>query len=100
MSFSVLEVLQDHSRLTLGKNVLLKNASTFLAFFGNSQRLDTKQEPKYKETNKTQVDTMTLTGTETTERDTGGDNDRLSLSIVRADNKPYSRELLQPLKCC
>ena len=30
------------------------------------QRLDTKQEPKYTETNKTQVNTMKLT---TTERD-------------------------------
>ena len=28
------------------------------------QRLDTKQEPKYTETNKTQVDTMKLTRTE------------------------------------
>ena len=35
------------------------------------QRLDTKQEPKYTETNKTQVDTMKLTRTE---RDTGEDN--------------------------
>ena len=32
--FSVLTVLQDCSRKTLGKNILLKNASTFLAFFG------------------------------------------------------------------
>ena len=36
------------------------------------QRLDTKQEPKYTETNKTQVDTMKLTRTE---QDTGEDNE-------------------------
>ena len=39
-------------------------------------RLDTKQEPKNTEPNKTQVDTMRLTRTETTERDRGEDNDR------------------------
>ena len=37
------------------------------------QILDTKQEPKYTEPNKTQVDTIKLTR-QTTERDTGEDN--------------------------
>ena len=36
------------------------------------QRLDTKQEPKYTETNKTQMDTMKLTRTQ---QDTGKDNE-------------------------
>ena len=36
------------------------------------QRLDTKQEPKYTEPNKTQVDTMKLTRTQ---QDTGEDNE-------------------------
>ena len=39
-------------------------------------RLDTKQEPNYTLTTKTQVDTIRLMRTETTQRDTGEDNDR------------------------
>ena len=53
-----------HTGYTKGQRTMLR------------QRLDTKQEPKYTETNKTQVNTMKLTRTE---RDTGDDNERETL---------------------
>ena len=51
------------------------------------QRLDPKQEPKYTEPNKTQVDMTRQMRTENTERDTGEDNDRETLGQGKTKNR-------------
>ena len=53
------------------RNLVHRQGNTQRQRVMQRQRVDTKQEPKYTETNKTQVDTMKLTRTQ---QDTGEDN--------------------------